>query len=164
MRRRAIWQHGAAKWRMIDNAKTSGHNDITQMQETIVTATFDTPILVLRRLRARHGPLHPLLPLLGSEDIEDAYRKIPVLRAHQRFSVVACRQPSDHGSGLQYGVLSSMAFGLKAAVVNFNRVPAILIAALRRLFGVLVWHFFDDTGYFQMRSEDSAISASHFIE
>eukprot|EP00971_Amphidinium_carterae_P009722 191732-Amphidinium_carterae.1 len=94
MRRRAIWQQGGSKWRMIDNAKASGHNAVTAMGETISTASFDTPLQILRRLRALHGPLHHLSPLLGSEDIEDAYRKIPVLVAHQRFSVVACRQPS----------------------------------------------------------------------
>eukprot|EP00971_Amphidinium_carterae_P131008 2595514-Amphidinium_carterae.1 len=64
------------------------------------------PVFILRRLRALHGPLPCLAPLLGSEDIEEAYHKIPVLVAHQRFSVVVCRQPSDVGSGLQYGTLS----------------------------------------------------------
>eukprot|EP00971_Amphidinium_carterae_P010935 215820-Amphidinium_carterae.1 len=149
---------------MIDNARASGHNAATAMAETIVTSTFDVPLQILRRIRVLHGPLHEMAPLPGSEDIEDAYRKIPVLLAHQRFSVVVSRQPSHVGSGLQYGLLSSMAFGLKSAVVNFNRVPALLISALRRLLGVLLWHFFDDTGYIQMQSEDNETSAAQLID
>eukprot|EP00971_Amphidinium_carterae_P208604 4138775-Amphidinium_carterae.1 len=57
-----------------------------------------------------------------------------------------------------------MAFGLKSAVVNFNRVPALLISALRRLFGVLLWQFFDDTGYIQMQSDDTETSAAQLID
>eukprot|EP00971_Amphidinium_carterae_P208605 4138775-Amphidinium_carterae.2 len=81
---------------MIDNARASGHNAVTAMAETIVTSTFDMPL----QIRVLHGPLHHMAPLLGSEDIEDAYRKIPVLLAHQRFSVVVSRQSSHVGSGL----------------------------------------------------------------
>eukprot|EP00971_Amphidinium_carterae_P336105 6472281-Amphidinium_carterae.1 len=56
-----------------------------------------------------------------------------------------------------------MAFGLKSAVVNFNRFPALLIAALRRMFAVLCWHFFDDTGYIEFSSECAACPASHLV-
>eukprot|EP00971_Amphidinium_carterae_P250177 4966182-Amphidinium_carterae.1 len=50
--------------RMIDNAKASGHNAVTAMAETVATASFDTPLQILRRLRALHGPLHRLSAFL----------------------------------------------------------------------------------------------------
>eukprot|EP00971_Amphidinium_carterae_P348755 6490661-Amphidinium_carterae.3 len=79
-----------------------------------------------------------------------------------------CRVSLVSGSGLQYVTLSSM-HGLwpqfdKSAVVNFNCVLAILIAALRTLLGVLLWPFFDDTGYIQLQSEELGCSASELID
>eukprot|EP00971_Amphidinium_carterae_P292975 5816749-Amphidinium_carterae.1 len=102
------------------------------MQETLTTASFDTPVQILKQFRLAHGPFQPDAVLLGSEDIADAYRKIPVVRAHQCFSVIAARQPSSQRCGIHFAALSSMAF--KSAVVNFNRFPALLISALRRVF------------------------------
>eukprot|EP00971_Amphidinium_carterae_P134210 2659274-Amphidinium_carterae.1 len=52
MRRRPFWQQGAGKWRMIENGRTSGHNDATCMAETISPASFDHPLQLLRRLRS----------------------------------------------------------------------------------------------------------------
>eukprot|EP00971_Amphidinium_carterae_P066557 1317891-Amphidinium_carterae.1 len=133
MRRRAIWQAGSAEWQMIDNARTSRHNSVTAMPETVISTSFDTPVQIIKQLRLVHSPLQADIVRLGSEDIEDAYRKIPVVLTHQCFSVIAARQPSCQGSGIQFATLSSMVFGLKSAVVNFNRFPALLIAALRRM-------------------------------
>eukprot|EP00971_Amphidinium_carterae_P142024 2813042-Amphidinium_carterae.1 len=56
-----------------------------------------------------------------------------------------------------------MAFGLKSAVVNFNRFPALLIAALHRVFAVLCWHFFDDAGYIQFAAEEFPCQASELV-
>eukprot|EP00973_Karenia_brevis_P030918 4264050-Karenia_brevis.AAC.1 len=35
-------------------------------------------------------------------------------------------------------------FGLSAAVLNYNRIPAVLVSFLRRAFLLPCWNFFDD--------------------
>eukprot|EP00971_Amphidinium_carterae_P196916 3908346-Amphidinium_carterae.1 len=67
MRRRPFWQRGAGKWRMIDNGRTSGHNQASFMSETITTSSFDAPVQLLRGLRLTHGTLSGhLSPMIGS--------------------------------------------------------------------------------------------------
>eukprot|EP00971_Amphidinium_carterae_P285171 5660863-Amphidinium_carterae.1 len=155
MRRRPFWQRGAAKWRMIDNGRTSGHNEAAFMSETISTSSFDAPVQLLRRLRSIHGRLADrFAPKMGSEDMEDAYRRIPVATVHRRFNVIALRPPQSEGCGLHFVPCHCMPFGLKSAVVNFNRTAELAVGALRRLCAILAWHCFDDTGFLQLAIED----------
>ena len=44
-------------------------------------------------------------------------------------------------------------FGYGSAVLNFNRVPCLLVAACRRLGAIPCWHFFDDTGIMSLLRE-----------
>jgi hypothetical protein len=45
-----------------------------------------------------------------------------------------------------FAVSHAHLFGFGAAVVNFNRIPELVVAIIRRCFPAAVWHFFDDFG------------------
>eukprot|EP00435_Cladocopium_sp_Y103_P063617 s646_g25.t1 len=90
------------KKRVIDNGRKSGHNQHTQMQETISTVSVDFVASVARMMCDRIAePLetwdqvHPWLSLrLGTDDLPDAYRGLPVADDHLRLALpspdVAC--------------------------------------------------------------------------
>ena len=90
------------KRRMIDNARRTQHNSHTSMSETIFTVSIDFVASVAaslaRRLCGQDADPCQALPWLrlriGTDDLPDAYRGLPVLPAHQRFSVVAIFVPN----------------------------------------------------------------------
>ena len=47
-----------------------------------------------------------------------------------------------------------------AAYNNFSRLPELLVAATRRINGVMTWHFFDDTGILQLLRERGSAQGS----
>ena len=81
---------------------------------------------------------------LGTDDLPDAYRGHPVQEDHLRDSVVAAWLP---GSGWRFTVLWGLAYGLEAleaAVVAFNRLPLLGVAACRRMTSSFAASYFDD--------------------
>ena len=68
---------------------------------------------------------------VGTDDLPDAYRGLPVCDQHMAFSAVAIYVP-DHG--WRFSPLHGLAYGLESAVVHFNRLPQLGVAAARRLF------------------------------
>ena len=137
------------KRRMIDNARRTQHNSHTSMSETIFTVSIDFVASVAaslgRRLCDHAEDLYQALPWLrlwiGTDDLPDAYRGLPVLPAHQRFSVVAIFVPNV---GWRFTLLWGLAFGLESAVVAFNRFPQLGIAISRRCTLGLTAAYFDD--------------------
>ena len=104
------------KTRMIDNAKRTKHNAFTSMSETIFTVSIDMIASVAASISANLDlnpatdtmTTFPWLNLrLGTDDLPDAYRGLPVHPDHQRFSVVAIYVP---GTGWRFTVL--WGFGL----------------------------------------------------
>ena len=78
------------------------------------------------------------------EDMKNAYRQLPVLPAHACVAVVAywnCELQQ-----ISYIVLRGLPFGLSSAVLNFNRVPVLGAAILRRMVALPASPFFDDAG------------------
>eukprot|EP00971_Amphidinium_carterae_P080182 1586754-Amphidinium_carterae.1 len=151
--RRLLWQESHNKHRMIDNARTSEHNMGTLVTETIFTTPLDVTVQVLRCLRERfQQPLSgPLQPFLSSEDLKDAYRSIPIDPYQQNLAVVAYRPHNTRA--VHFSECKAMLFGLLSAVTQFNRVPAFLNAMARRVFGLMSWHFFDDSGIITLEEE-----------
>ena len=49
-----------------------------------------------------------------------------------------------------YVVLRGLPFGLGAAVSQFNRVPAVLTAAARRMLFIMCAHYVDDNGILEL--------------
>ena len=119
------------------------------MSETIFTVSIDFVAAVAASIARRLGDAQPApdteLPWLrlriGTDDLPDAYRGLPVLPAHQRFSVVAIFVPN---TGWRFTLLWGLAFGLESAVVAFNRFPQLGIAISRRCTLALTAAYFDD--------------------
>ena len=145
IRRRCIWQEGKQKFRNIDNARTSGTNDAALLPDTIHTVPYDFPVHVVRAIRIGLGtPLCGDLEVgLTADDQKDAYHSIPNMESQKGLGVIAFA--NEHGT-ISFALSYSHIFGLKAAVTNYNRVPELAIAVMRRCVGTLSWHFFDDIG------------------
>eukprot|EP00435_Cladocopium_sp_Y103_P028233 s1719_g7.t1 len=137
------------KQRVIDNGRKSGHNQVTQMQETITTVNVDfiatAAQMVYHRLFVDQDPdaePHPWLRLrLGTDDLPDAYRGLAVCDEHLAFSNIAVYLPNV---GWRFTTLYGLAYGLEAAVVAFNRFPQLGIAITRRCLLGMSAAYFDD--------------------
>ena len=68
------------------------------------------------------------------------YRQCPSLTP--QYTVVAVVNPADGRA--YFFIVPGMNFGLRAAVNQFNRLPEIVVAFLRRRTGIPVTHYFDD--------------------
>ena len=138
------------KQRVIDNARKTQHNAATTLHETIYTVHLDFIDSVAADLSAKLNLAQPpatttgfdwLNLRLGTDDLPDAYRALPVCPQHQGFSVVAVFVP---GLGWRFTKLFGLAFGLESAVVSFNRWPQLAIAISRRCVASLAAAYFDD--------------------
>ena len=136
------------KLRVIDNARKTGHNRQTTLFETITTVNIDCIATFAQMMCDGLGlttppcDSFPWLDLrIGTDDLPDAYRGLPVSDDHQRFSVVAIYIPS---TGWRFSQLYGLAYGLESAVVNFNRFPQVGIAMARRMCLALTAAYFDD--------------------
>lgn len=136
------------KQRMIDNARRTRHNFFTSMDETIYTVSIDIVPAAIRQLSERMGFSDPeqwstdcpwLHFRLGTDDLPDAYRGLPVCEPHLPYSVVAVWVPHH---GWRYTILWGLAYGLESAVVSFNRFPQLGVAAARRTVYALAAAYF----------------------
>ena len=145
------------KKRAIDNARKSGHNVHTTMRETISTVNVDFCASVARMLHTAlqfplGSPPEWLDVRLGTDDLPDAYRGLPVTDAHLPFSNVAIFVP---GVGWRFTCMWGLAYGLESAVVNFNRFPQLGIAVTRRcLLGCAAAYFDDELAVECIRDSD----------
>ena len=78
---------------------------------------------------------------IGTDDLPDAYRGLPVREEHLPYSVVAVYVGSV---GWRFTVLHGLAYGLESAVVAFNRFPSLGIGIARRCALALGAAYFDD--------------------
>ena len=138
------------KLRVIDNCRKTQRNLHTNLCETITTVHLDFIACVAGQLwRALSlvpdsdglaGDYPWLRMRLGTDDLPDAYRGLPVLPAHQPFSVVAIHTPD----GWRFTELYGLAYGLESAVVSFNRFPQLGVAIARRCTLAVSAAYFDD--------------------
>lgn len=75
------------------------------------------------------------------QDMADAYRQVPGAPEHAKYMIVAVYVP---GTGWRYIKMFGCPFGMASAVLNFNRLPTLISATLRRCFGVAAAAYFDD--------------------
>eukprot|EP00434_Breviolum_minutum_P039847 symbB.v1.2.035390.t1/scaffold4753.1/size44016/3 len=137
-----VQSHG--KKRVIDNARKSGHNTVTTLFETIHTVSVDFVASVAAMLsNTLDVPDIPswLVLRIGTDDLPDAYRGLPVREEHLAYSVVAVYVGS---LGWRFTVLHGLAYGLESAVVAFNRFPSLGIGIARRCALALGAAYFDD--------------------
>jgi hypothetical protein len=146
--RNAIKQKG--KWRCIDNGKRSKHNRATRMHERITCGRADFPIMIARefarrvaaRTKARQNTrgIKRLRMKHGTNDLRAAYRHVPT--SQPQYTCVAVWN-ADHKK-VVYCDVPGHNFGLKSAVVNFNRFPELATIAARRLLWCVSEHYYDD--------------------
>ena len=141
--RNAIKQKG--KWRCIDNGKRSKHNKATRMHERITCGRADFPLLVAREF-ARRANLSGITKRRklkikhGTNDLRAAYRHVPT--SQPQYTCVAVWD--DDAGKVVYCDVPGHNFGLKSAVVNFNRFPELASIAARRLLWSVNEHYYDD--------------------
>ena len=140
----ALWQAGSAKYRIIDNGRTASHNLTLSASERIHTATTDTGAAMIRRLRQHLG--HKLgpqwRPRSSTQDMKSAFRQLSVRDADRRYHIVALWIPQRNC--WMFAELDGLAFGLGAAVLEFNRCPEHVVAVARRWLAIPAIHFYDD--------------------
>lgn len=140
----------SGKLRCIDNGKKYGHNKASKLLETIFTVGLDfvpaaVKLLVLLILSiCSEDEIDWFLQSIevGLIDLLDAYRYVPVEPDQARFSIAAVWHIKE--KCWKFLQLLGHAFGLAAAVNNFNRKPALMVAASRRMLGLLCSSYFDD--------------------
>ena len=161
--RRFLISQASGKKRCIDDALRAGMNDATSMEETITTIPPDFPSLLVHALFSQVLRMwHPgidlakdtaelikllpewLDPNMFIQDMVDAYRQVPAKPEHLPATVIAIAVWSVDRHMWQYTIMYGCPFGMSSAVLNFNRLPALSIAASRRCMGVLCGAFFDD--------------------
>ena len=78
---------------------------------------------------------------MGTEDLDEAYGQCPARPDQSGACVVAWLDPVK---GWRYAEAKGLVFGLSAAVVGFNRWPALMTAVSRRMLAILGTNYFDD--------------------
>ena len=143
--RNAILQKG--KWRCIDNGKRAKHNKATRMYERITCGRADFPAMVAREFARRqnlNGGIKKKRKMLklrhGTNDLRAAYRHVPT--SQPQFTCVAVWDADK--KKVAYCDVPGHNFGLKSAVVNFNRFPELASIAARRLLWAVNEHYYDD--------------------
>lgn len=141
------------KVRGVDSATTNGVNMATRVVEKIELPSTDLNVSTLRWLK-EHGD-HSKEVKGWVLDERKAYRQIPILPQHRRWSVITLKDPSN--GKVAYFVMVGHSFGLVAAVYNYNRRSAAISDILRRVFHVAAFNFYDDKYGFE--PEDTIESA-----
>jgi len=158
--KRFLIEQASGKLRVIDDALRSGHNKATKCFETIYTLANDfsvmaAQVLLQEILRAAYpgidltqdvGHLISLIPAWVDlqhlvQDMSDAYRQVPADPEQGALLHVAVWVP---GQGWRYSQMFGNPFGMTSSVLNFNRLPTLLVSAARRIFSVIAGAYFDD--------------------
>ena len=126
------------KLRGCDDGARCGHNQRTRMGETIHCVGADLPATIAREF----AKWVTSACWIGTDDVEAAYRR--VLNSKPQYTVVALWDPSPDVEQVKYFAMPGFPFGLKSAVVAFNRVEELLIEVSRVLMLVACGHYYDD--------------------
>jgi len=130
---------GSIKWRNCDNARASRTNEMLSCHETIANEDASFPMLVAALFaEAFGGRLEQLHH--ATDDIAAAYRQLRC--AHPEYSVVAIWD-TEVGA-VRYYTMFGHNFGLKSAVLSFNRHSQLLSWVAKAWFGVCNAAYFDD--------------------
>ena len=170
------------KQRLIDDARKGCHNAATGMKETIFTIGVDMWPAVIRTMVSStlscHGfgeipngslalsCLPPWFSVVASVmDLPDAYRGCPVHPEHRCFTIVVVFDPSSRE--WKFFKYTGLLYGLASAVLSFNRLPTLLVAAARRLLPLACGAYYDDIFDLSIRTnatvaQDSRLHLSEF--
>ena len=130
---------GSVKYRVCDNAKRSRTNEMLGVHETISCEDPSFPVLVAALFAQAFGDNREQL-VHATDDIACAYRQLRM--AHPEYSVVAIWDTEVQD--VRYYTMYGHNFGLKAAVLSFNRHTQLLSWTAKAFFGVCNAAYFDD--------------------
>ena len=128
------------KIRPCDNARTSLHNLATTLFETVSLESADFPARMAALFVELLGDTSHFSVLIGTEDIASAYRRMPC--SEPWFTVFAQWDPFSER--VVFFRLQGFNFGLKSAVVAFNRLSFRMQRAAVRLLPLCSGSYFDD--------------------
>ena len=144
-------QNGDPKFRRIDDHTASGNNLVAHRMQKVPMAMVDyVAVMVKAAHLAWNRPLR-----VATEDMKGAYRQVPLLPEHVRYSITAVYDP--HWRDVKLYEIYGQPFGAGHAVPNFCRVAEWLARCACRLFQLLIDHFFDD--FFLIEEENLAETA-----
>ena len=134
-----FYPDGSVKWRNCDNARSSRTNEMLSCHETIANEDASFPMLVAALFAEAFGDdleqLHH-----ATDDIASAYRQLRC--AHPEYSVVAIWDTELRA--VRYYTMYGHNFGLKSAVLSFNRHSQLMSWIAKAWFGVCNAAYFDD--------------------
>ncbi|CAE7241467.1 FCPB [Symbiodinium natans] len=153
---RCVITQSSGKQRVIDNADTGGQSELSSDPNKLVLCSPLRPAqhaaVLLRQLSTSEFEEAQRVDALegGGEDWPDAYRHCPM--SHR--ASLACVVVWWHQEWCQpaYQLYSGLLFGLPLAVTSFNRYSRAVEALGRRLLGILVSLYFDDSHLTDWRS------------
>ena len=145
-------QERSGKFRVIDNGKAGSQNDATGAEKRIHTCSSAASAAIARCFRRLLGTsLEGDLSLRSStEHMKSAFRQVPVHPGSLRFTIIAVWLPD--WNAWSFWRLFGMPFGLKGAVLDFNRVSAAFLALARRWLAIPSLSFFDDFRTVELRA------------
>jgi len=142
------------KLRPIDDGKRSSHNAATNASETILccrpSVIAAAALEFTRELSelSSDGSLPEWFGLVaGTEDLWKGYRQMHALERDQAVAIASFVR--EDGVRV-YTELFGLPFGLMSAVIQFNRVPCVITACLRRLLLMMTSHYFDDSSQLEL--------------
>ena len=138
MVRFGVWQCG--RLRPCDNGRSSLHNLATELFERLTVESADFPARAAALYAELMGDSVSFAFSLGTEDVQAAYRRMAC--SEPWFTVFAQWDPTT--SSVVYFRLQGFNFGLKSAVVAFNRLSNAMWSIVVRLCGVCCAAYFDD--------------------
>ena len=131
------------KVRGCDSATTNLINQATKITEKLQLPSTDTNVSALRTLRSRCELVGWVL------DEKKAYRQVPVVPEHRKYSVITMKDPSTKKPA--FFIMVGHSFGLVSAVYNYNRRSAAINEFLVSIFGLVAFSFYDDKYGFEIR-------------
>jgi len=128
------------KVRGVDSATVNLVNTATRITEKLDLPSTDLNVATIRAIRSATGDQTKIGGWVLDE--RRAYRQVPILPEHRRYSVISFRH---YGSGkVVFFVMVGHSFGLVSAVYNYNRRSAAISDILRNVFSMVAFNFYDD--------------------
>ena len=146
------------KIRPIDNYKRSGVNDATTIYSKLRLPSLDHFVEIARRVKQKTEEALAIVKV----DHENAYKQLPVIPEHRKFSIIVARNPED---GRLFGAFpNQLMFGSVSAVQHYNVISRIIATLCVRVFRIPLVGYFDDyAGIVKNRIRESALEAVKFM-
>ena len=127
-----------AKYRLIDDFRASGVNDIVSCEDTDVPHTIDTCL----SLAVLYEHICPGIQLYAfAVDFAHAYKHVPLLRIQGEFATAILLPPEGEPVMAQ---LRTQPFGPRRPPANWGRATAFARWSLEKVFGIFLATYVDD--------------------